>query len=415
MGGTAQLVSLAHSSRSPINKFAALDERAALEPRYEAAMGRELARIADEIPAGEANIQIDIAFEIGMVEGIQDPLFKAWFPGAIAGAADRTARVSSQVPTHVGLGYHLCYGHCGHEHFLQPAHASRLVQIANAIAARVSRQIASVHLPFPRQRDAAASMALLTDLRLHSETEVYLGFDPSHRRHCGRRTPNRCLTAGPTQVRRCHGVRFGRRPAETVVPARQLHAAVAQPTGRARRSRHPDSGPSTVDARCPDRIVMIEPSTTCSLMEDVLMPDPVNLTGEIAAAIDGAALRGHPLAVAFVRDDGSASVTFRGGTYVHSPTQLAIWVRKRDSGLATAIAERPRLSLVFFETEGPGARYLAIEGRARVAPELDQEVYNAIVEPERQQDPERKGVAVVVEVDSVTGAGENGFFQQSRD
>jgi Pyridoxamine 5'-phosphate oxidase len=143
------------------------------------------------------------------------------------------------------------------------------------------------------------------------------------------------------------------------------------------------------------------------------MPDPVNLTGEIAAAIDGAVLRGHPLAVSFVRDDGSPSVSFRGGTYVRSANQLAIWVRKRDSGLAAAIVERPRVSLVFLEPEGPGARYLAIEGRARVASELDEEVYGAIVEPERQQDPERKGVAVVVDVDSVTGAGENGFFQQA--
>jgi pyridoxamine 5'-phosphate oxidase-like protein len=145
------------------------------------------------------------------------------------------------------------------------------------------------------------------------------------------------------------------------------------------------------------------------------MPDPVNLTGEIASAIDGAALRGHPLAVAFVRDDASPSVSFRGGTYVRSPTELAIWVRKRDSGLAKAIEERPRLSLVFFEMEGPGARYLAIEGRARVASELDDEVYNAIVEPERQQDPERQGVAVIVDVDSVTGAGADGFFQQARE
>jgi len=144
------------------------------------------------------------------------------------------------------------------------------------------------------------------------------------------------------------------------------------------------------------------------------MPDPVNLTGEIVTAIDGAVLRGHPLAVAFVRDDASASVTFRGGTYVYNSTQLAIWVRKRDSGLAAAIAERPRVSLVFVEMDGPGARYLAIEGRARVAPELDQEVYDTIAEPERQQDPDRNGVAVIVDVDSVAGAGENGFFQQAR-
>jgi hypothetical protein len=143
------------------------------------------------------------------------------------------------------------------------------------------------------------------------------------------------------------------------------------------------------------------------------MPDPVNLTGEIAAAIDGAALRGHTLALAFVRDDGSPSVSFRGSLYVRNSTQLAIWVRKRDSGLAAAIVERPRVSLVFFEMEGPGARYLAIEGHARVASDLDQEVYEAIIELERQQDPERKGVAVIVDVDSVAGAGENGFFQQA--
>lgn len=146
------------------------------------------------------------------------------------------------------------------------------------------------------------------------------------------------------------------------------------------------------------------------------MPDPANLNvpGEIAAAIDGAALRGHPLAFARVRDDGTPSVSFRGSTYVRSSTELAFWARTRDRGLAAEIADSPRVSLAFYETDGPGARFLAIEGRARVAPDLDDEVYEAIVEPERQQDPERKGVAVIVEVDSVVGAGGDGFFQQVR-
>jgi hypothetical protein len=98
------------------------------------------------------------------------------------------------------------------------------------------------------------------------------------------------------------------------------------------------------------------------------MPDSVNLTGEVAAAIDGAALRGHPLALAYVRDDGSPSVSFHGSTYVRSSTELALWARKRESGLAAAITDHPRVSLVFFEMEGPGARYLAIEGCARVLP-----------------------------------------------
>lgn len=144
------------------------------------------------------------------------------------------------------------------------------------------------------------------------------------------------------------------------------------------------------------------------------MPDPVSLTGEIAAAIDGAVLRGHQLALAFVREDGSPSVSFRGSTYVRSATELAIWARKRDSGLAAAIRDRPRVSLVFYEMDGPGARYLAIEGRARVAGDLGDEVYGAIVEPERQQDTDRNGVAVIIDVDSVAGATANGFFRQTR-
>ena len=145
------------------------------------------------------------------------------------------------------------------------------------------------------------------------------------------------------------------------------------------------------------------------------MPDALDLTSDIAAAIDGAALRGATLALAYVRDDLSPAVSFRGSTHVHSPTELALWARKRDSGLVTAIAERPRVSLVYYGgPDGPGPMFLSIEGRARVASEIDDEVFAAIIEPERLQDPERNGVAVLIEVDTVTGAGAGGYFQQAR-
>jgi hypothetical protein len=109
-------------------------------------------------------------------------------------------------------------------------------------------------------------------------------------------------------------------------------------------------------------------------------------------------------------------VSFRGSTHVHGPTELALWARKRDSGLAEAIAERPRVSLVYYGgSDGPGPMFLSIEGRARVAPEIDDEVWAAIIEGERRQDPERNGVAVLIDVDTVTGAGSGGYFQQARD
>jgi hypothetical protein len=145
------------------------------------------------------------------------------------------------------------------------------------------------------------------------------------------------------------------------------------------------------------------------------MTDALDLTGEIAAAIDGAALRGATPALAYVRDDLSPAVSFRGSTQVHSPTELALWARKRDSGIAAAISQRPRVSLVYYGgPDGPGPLFLSIEGRARVAPEINDEVWETMIEGERQQDPERNGVAVLIEVDSVTGAGAGGFFRQAR-
>lgn len=145
------------------------------------------------------------------------------------------------------------------------------------------------------------------------------------------------------------------------------------------------------------------------------MPGTLDLTGEIAAAVNGAAERGATLAVAYVREDGSPSVSFRGSTQVFGPGQLALWARKPDSGLALAIAKEPRVSLVYYGgQDGPGPMFLAIEGRARVAPELNQQVWDAMIEGERRQDPERHGVAILIDVDTVAGAGAHGYFQQRR-
>jgi hypothetical protein len=100
---------------------------------------------------------------------------------------------------------------------------------------------------------------------------------------------------------------------------------------------------------------------------------------------------------------------------LHSPTELALWARKPGSGLVAAIAERPRVSLVYYGgPDGPGAMFLSIEGRAHAAPEVNDQVWDTMIDGERQLDPERNGVAVVIEVDSVAGAGAGGFFQQAR-
>jgi hypothetical protein len=144
------------------------------------------------------------------------------------------------------------------------------------------------------------------------------------------------------------------------------------------------------------------------------MADKLDLTGAIAEAIDGAATRGASLVLGYAGDDGYAAMSFRGSTQVHGPTQLAFWSRKTEGGIVDAIAANPKVSFLYYGgADGPGPKYLSIRGRAHVDPDQNDAVYAAMVELERNQDPDRGGVAVVVDVESVFGFGADGAFEQS--
>jgi hypothetical protein len=141
------------------------------------------------------------------------------------------------------------------------------------------------------------------------------------------------------------------------------------------------------------------------------MADIVDLTGDIAETINGAALRGHPLVLGYVDPQGDAAISFRGSTRVHTPTQLAVWGRRPDDGFAQAISTNPRVTLLYYCSDGaPGPKYLYIKGTATVDSSVRDAVYDAMIEGERKQDPDRKGVAVLVDVESVTGFGTEGAF-----
>jgi hypothetical protein len=146
------------------------------------------------------------------------------------------------------------------------------------------------------------------------------------------------------------------------------------------------------------------------------MADKLDLTTkEIPQAVNDAVLRGRQLAVAYVDASGDPVVSWRGSIHVHGPSQLALWARKRDSGLATAIAERPHVHVIYYGgADGPGPRFLSFKGSARVDESAKDAVYKAMVEPERNQDPERNGVAVIVDVDSVDGFASDGAFRMER-
>jgi hypothetical protein len=146
------------------------------------------------------------------------------------------------------------------------------------------------------------------------------------------------------------------------------------------------------------------------------MADKLDLAGEIAEAIDGAALRGKTAVLGYVGDDGYAAISFRGSLQVHGPTQLAFWSRKAEGGVVAAIGADPKVSVLYYGgPDGPGPMFLSFHGLAHVDPDADETVYGGMIEGERNQDPDRGGVAVVIDVQSVEGFGADGGFQQSAD
>ena len=130
---------------------------------------------------------------------------------------------------------------------------------------------------------------------------------------------------------------------------------------------------------------------------------PIELTEEMRTRLASALADGHPVVAASVDEQGQPKLSYFGSTHVHGADQLAIWVRSPTSGTLQRIEQNPRMSFLY---RHPTDRVRWIfEGRARRTddPAERQRVYDETPEFERALDPDVKGVAVVIDVDAVTG------------
>lgn len=138
----------------------------------------------------------------------------------------------------------------------------------------------------------------------------------------------------------------------------------------------------------------------------------IDLTGDIQNVIDGALERaGRAPAIGYIDQDGYPAVSHRGSTHVISPTQLAIWTRNPNDGLATGIAANPKVTVAFFDPAG-NPLMLSMRGSARVDASRNDEVYAGIGGAEQGYDPDKGGVAVIIDVETVRGFGADGPIAQ---
>jgi hypothetical protein len=131
----------------------------------------EVERIAAAIPNDRLALQWDVCQEVLAWEGYYEPGPVDFRTETI----DTLQQVGDAVPAEIELGYHLCYGSPQDEHCVQPKDMGIMVEMTNALCARVARPIQFVHMPVPKERSDDAYFAPLDHLRLKPATELYLG------------------------------------------------------------------------------------------------------------------------------------------------------------------------------------------------------------------------------------------------
>src|ERR1700704_5391966 len=152
------------------NNMVPPDGQKLLQPLTQHFLG-EISKIAKALPNDRIAIQWDVCQEVLAWENYYDK-------GPVdfrTETLDVLTKIGDGVPAEIELGYHLCYGSPADEHMVLPKDAGVMVELTNAVAARVKRPIQFFHMPVIKARTDDAYYAPLKGLKLGAETELYLG------------------------------------------------------------------------------------------------------------------------------------------------------------------------------------------------------------------------------------------------
>jgi general stress protein 26 len=131
----------------------------------------------------------------------------------------------------------------------------------------------------------------------------------------------------------------------------------------------------------------------------------LRLSEEMQRAVDTAFETLKPIVVSYVDENGAPQLSFRGSTQAYSDTQLAIWVRNPEGRILESIEKNPAIALLYGSFEPTARAFMIFRGRARVdgTDAVRRHVYEHAHAFERDKDKDRKGSALIIDLDSVEG------------
>ena len=124
---------------------------------------------------------------------------------------------------------------------------------------------------------------------------------------------------------------------------------------------------------------------------------------------------GVAIVVGYVDKNGDPHVSPYGSVHAHSDNQLALWLRNPDGALIGGIARNAKVGVFYAQIST--RTFFRIEGHARVTSDAaDREKIFTSMHPfEQSGDPQRKGIAVIIDLDKIAGRKADGtMFSMER-
>ena len=130
----------------------------------------------------------------------------------------------------------------------------------------------------------------------------------------------------------------------------------------------------------------------------------LKLSDEMKKALNTAFERMKPVVISYIEND-APKLSYRGSTQAYSDTALAIWVRMPDGPILEAVQKNPAVALMYGDFRADGRDFMVFRGQARIdkSEAARKRVYESSHPFEQSQDKERKGNALIIELDSVEG------------
>lgn len=141
----------------------------------------------------------------------------------------------------------------------------------------------------------------------------------------------------------------------------------------------------------------------------------IKLSDDLKKRFVNALTDGVAMVVGYVDRNGDPHVSPYGSLHASGDGQLALWVRNPDGDLIHGIARNANVAVFYAQLSS--RTFVRMRGRARVANDAAEraKVFEGMHPFEQRGDPERKGVAIVIELDSAAGREADGtMFSMTR-